>query len=425
MSNELNKHFILKRIFPEANSILTIKTKTIDHLFKDALFVLDTNTLLAPFQAGKEGIEKLGKIYSKLVKAERLYIPQHVLREFAKNRSIKISELFHNIDNLISNMHRIKSFEYPILNELSIYKDIQQKQKKINDEINSYGKDLAELKIGITNWNWADPVSTMYSNTFSEKTIIDSSLSEEELLKEYNTRIENDIPPGNKDKTKDTNAIGDFLIWKTILELAKEKKKNIIFVSNDEKNDWQLKGSTQSICTRFELVNEFYNETKGKNFISITFEKFLELQGVEIDLIPQISTFDLSALHLFENEEDSFQPGTLKSLEKIYEYILIYLQFYEDDEDVYINNDIESFIKHFLTSHKGEFFGTNIWKKFSHLLFKFNELLSKIETLNYEITYQAHRQKKSTYASQIEMHSLCVAFVKLYEAFHTQIVSEL
>lgn len=184
--SENKRHFILKKIFPNPNTILNIKTKKIEELVKDALFVLDTNSLLAPFQAGKEGIDKIGKIYEKLIYEERIFIPKHVLREFAQNRSLKISELFTNIDNLISSVPVIKQFEYPILSELDVYKTIIEKRDQIIKELKDYNNNLMELREGITNWNWSDPVSTMYSKTFNEASIIDTSLCEDDLIKEYN-----------------------------------------------------------------------------------------------------------------------------------------------------------------------------------------------------------------------------------------------
>lgn len=412
--SEEDRHFILKRIFPEASSILNIRTKKVDEIFKTALFVLDTNTLLVPFQAGKDGIEKIRKIYAALVSEERIYIPNHVLREFAKNRSLKISDLFTNIDNLISSSPTIKPFEYPILSELDTYKAIKEKRDLILKELKCYNQYLSELKNGITDWNWSDPVSTMYSTTFNEKSIIDTASNEKDLLGEYHERIQNDIPPGNKDKLKDTNAIGDFLIWKSILKLGIEKQRDVIFVSNDEKNDWLLKGNKKSIHTKFELVNEFYSETKGKNFASINFIKFLELQGVEIELSKNYDSDNFASDDISE-----FDKGSLHSLKKIYHYIFEYIDNYGDmdDEDIYITDKINVHIANYLSIYQDEFYNTSKWKYYANSLIRFADILSNIKSLNDEIQYQSHRQKRSTYSQMIEMKALSKKFIELYEEF--------
>ena len=271
MAEENKNHFIYRKHFPDSKSILNRKGKSTKELFKNALFVLDTNTLLVPFNTGQENIEEIGKIYKRLITENRLFIPEHVLREFAKNRSLKISDLFTNIDNQLSNIPSITLFEYPILGVLDAYQKLKDSRNLIIEGIKEYKKNLNALKSGIVDWNWSDPVTTMYQNTFTENTLIKPTSNEEDLILEYNQRINDEIAPGNKDKSKENNAIGDFVIWKSILELGKEKNKDVIFVSNDEKNDWLLKGNKKSISTKFELVDEFYRFTEGKNFISMNF----------------------------------------------------------------------------------------------------------------------------------------------------------
>ncbi len=227
--SEENIHFRLNRIFPSTSTILRREEKSIENIFKTSIFVLDTNSLLAPFQTGKDDIEKIRITYEKLISENRLFIPEHVLKEFAENRSSKISDLFTSIDNFISNLPTIKTFKYPILGELESYKALKETRESILESVKKYKEHLMDLKVGVTNWNWSDPVTLMYSKTFPESSIVKIATGEEALISEYNDRLKFNMPPGNKDKTKPTNAIGDFVIWKTILELGKREKK-ILFL---------------------------------------------------------------------------------------------------------------------------------------------------------------------------------------------------
>ena len=137
--DEKNKnHFIYRKYFPDTNSILNRKQKSIKDIFSDALFVLDTNALLVPYNIGKENLEQISAIYKKLIAKNRLFIPDHVLREFANNRSNKIGNLFSDIDKLLSELPSIKSFEYPILAELDAYKKLNDSRKLIQDNIKKY-----------------------------------------------------------------------------------------------------------------------------------------------------------------------------------------------------------------------------------------------------------------------------------------------
>jgi len=419
--SENKKHFSYNKTFPDVQSILNRKGKNIENLFKDALFVIDTNSLLVPYLTGKKDIEEIKKIYQKLIKKERLYVPEHSLREFAKNRSFKISNLYTNIDVELSSVPTIKSFEYPILGEIDAYKRLNESREEILKHLKEYKEILKQLKSGVMNWNWSDPVTTMYQETFSEKVIINTNSSEEDLIKEYNERIEFDIPPGNKDKSKEINAIGDFVIWKCILELGKEKKQDVIFVSNDEKNDWLLKGNKQSISTKFELVDEFYRYTNGKQFISLTFSTFLEKQGLDIDIKDQIifKNFDRIFGKAINKDKEIIDYTTLEDLERIYIVLSQFLTLNQDNptDYVYIESDINERITHFLSHYRAEFQSTNEWNIYFHYLFLFEEWLKDIKSLNGEIKYQEHRMKRETITEQIKLKALSESFIEKYEEF--------
>jgi hypothetical protein len=50
-------------------------------------------------------------------------------------------------------------------------------------------------------------------------------------------RTDNQVPPGYKDASKDDKGIGDFLIWKSILDLGKKKNRDLVhrFFKTDHK----------------------------------------------------------------------------------------------------------------------------------------------------------------------------------------------
>lgn len=225
MTEENKNHFIYRHHFPDIKSILQRKEKTTKEIFKEAIFVLDSSTLLAPYNTGKEDSEEIKKVYKTLISKNRLYIPEHALREFAKNRSIKISELFTVIDSHLSTIPSIKVFNYPILGELEPYKKLEASRIEAVAKIKEYKQSLAEVKEVVIKWNWSDPVSLMYQNIFNVHILLKPSSNEEDLIEEYKERIDNEIPPGNKDKLKENNAIGDFVIWKCILELGKKRTR--------------------------------------------------------------------------------------------------------------------------------------------------------------------------------------------------------
>jgi transposase-like protein len=83
-------------------------------------------------------------------------------------------------------------------------------------------------------------------------------------------------------------GIGDFLIWKTILEIGAKNKKHIIFVSADEKADWQHRSGGSGFLPRYELVDEFRRASTGKSFFILPLSKLLELLKVEEASVEEI-----------------------------------------------------------------------------------------------------------------------------------------
>ena len=206
---ETNKsHFILKMVYPDTEFIFRKQRKNLKEISKEALYVLDTNALLAPYKTGSDDIKKIGETYKKLIEAERLYVPNHVIREFARRRSTSISELFTNIYQHLSTIQSVKELKYPILGGMEAYENFLATRNALKDILKQYKDRLNELKEGIASWNWSDPVSDMYSKYFRPEILIDTNEENEEaLLKEYSERLEFNIPPGNKDKTKDDTCI--------------------------------------------------------------------------------------------------------------------------------------------------------------------------------------------------------------------------
>ncbi|WP_421806422.1 PIN-like domain-containing protein [Flagellimonas sp.] len=419
MSEGNKNHFIYRKHFPDTKSILARQGKPLKELAKNALFVLDANSLLVPYSIGKENTEEIKKTYESLISQKRLFIPNHALREFARNRSTRIGNLFTDIDNQLSQIPSIKPFEYPILSELEHYQKLKKSRDSISKKIKEYKEYLSELIIAITEWNWSDPVTSMYQSIFDEDMILHPTISEEKLIEEYQTRIEDEIPPGNKDKSKENNAIGDFVIWKCILELGQKLNKDVIFISNDEKNDWMLKGNKKPISPRFELVDEFYRLTKGRDFAIINFKKFLDIQGLDIEFVDMIFNPQDGSLQEFE-ELIGHENYTLKNLEKIAFYIKRYLLYHENDPAAYVYIEGENLNEHingFLKSYKQDYFNTKEWIRYGDYFFLFDRLLTEIRSLNDEIYYQEIRMKRDTRTEIIKLEALSIEFINKYDEF--------
>lgn len=283
-------HFYLEKVYPESDKIFSFEYSELDKIAKSCIFVLDTNVLFVPFDASEKSAVEIKNIFKKLKEKKRLYIPARVAREFANNRAKRIGELFLKIrqtkDNL--NIGQFKIDDYPILEGTANYLNLKNSFSKIVELIKESRKELENIESNIKNWNWNDNVSKMYKDIFTSETIIEVKKAKEDIIEDLKFRIEYKVAPGYKDSGKIDDGIGDLIIWTTILEIAKDQNKDLIFVSNDQKNDWFYKQDKIGLYPKFELFDEFRRYTGGKNIHIINFPKFLELQNAKEETIIEI-----------------------------------------------------------------------------------------------------------------------------------------
>src|SRR5205807_3129997 len=98
------------------------------------------------------------------------------------------------------------------------------------------------------------------------------------------------IPPGFNDA-----QIGDFRIWKVILHVGTERKKSVIFVSGEEKNDWVRKSGDTIIAPRYELIDEYRRASGNQGFYVLSLAELLKLFGASEDSIREVQATDRAA----------------------------------------------------------------------------------------------------------------------------------
>lgn len=303
--------FYLDKVFPEADKIFSESFRDPEEIIKDGIIILDTNVLLVPFDTNEKHLSDIKNIFLKYKSNNRLFIPARVAREFANNRANKISNVFLQLrqlkDKLNSGTFKIE--QYPMLQNNADYQDLLKQFDLIHKSINTSRKHLENIESHIQSWTWNDSVSTAYKEIFTSEIIVEVQKSNEELEKDLAFRIEYKIAPGFKDSKKPDDGVGDLVIWQTILEIAKKEQKDLIFVTNDQKNDWFYKQDKIGLYPKFELFDEFRRFTNGKSISIINFIKFLELSNANKDTINEVKEVYQS------NSEQEFIRG-LKGIVK-------------------------------------------------------------------------------------------------------------
>ena len=247
-----------------------------EELWKDALFVLDTNVLLDLFRYSEETVLSMIETIKKI--KNRIWIPYRVSLEYHRNLNEVISTQINNYKKTIETLEEFKKQleakkGHPFLAK-ALHEEIQEFCNKFDDELIKKKNEIEKMII-------ENPIKEKIAVLLDKK--IGDNFSEDEIksicldgVKRYSEKI----PPGYKDcKGKQGNDVyGDLLIWNEIIKKSNKDKKHIILVTGDVKEDWFLKYVGKTIGPRPELIHEFREKTQ-KMFYAYPTSQFLEFSN--------------------------------------------------------------------------------------------------------------------------------------------------
>lgn len=234
------------------NATIVFDTNILFNLYRytaetrdDLLAVMEEHRdhLWMPYQVGFEYFNKRLEIIDKIACAH------NVLKEKLNELKPKIEEAF-NKD--YSNHPLIKRDEF-----FAAY----------DEAIISVHTKLDEWMQQMPDYRADDTILTRLLSLYDGKTGEDSTPEQlAAIYKEGEARFKESVPPGYKDWKKKENEgkrhqSGDLIIWKQMMDYAKTNGTDIIFVTEDQKEDWWyiLDGKIES--PRAELLREFKKET--------------------------------------------------------------------------------------------------------------------------------------------------------------------
>jgi hypothetical protein len=254
----------------------------VTELWENSFLSFDANVLLNLYRYTENSRNEIIGTFEYLTSKGRLWISYQAAFEYQKNRLTVISALKNTYDDLIHTLDK-KSNEFS--NELNLYKrhpylKIEDLKSKVSESINDINSDLKTLKESHPDFFEDDPIFDILTKIFDD--IIGNPLSTEELKLIFNEgkeRYEKKVPPGYMDKEKEKNGeqslYGDLIIWKELIKKTKELRKDLIFVTDDLKEDWWYIFNGKTIYPRPELIREFRKET-GQEIMIYKPEQFLQ-----------------------------------------------------------------------------------------------------------------------------------------------------
>lgn len=253
--------------------------------------VLDTNVILDLARYSLYTSKNILKIFNKCT--DLIWIPNQVFKEYSKNKyhvfgnlrkryssfeknllSI-IDDSEKKLKNVLNNSYKYKYFGNKILSN-----DILKKIEEFREIITSY-KDTVGIEYDEITSNSAEIIKNIekfISDLETNKQIGKKISFNEQLkiIKEGELRYKYKLPPGFKDDKKEgIEKFGDLFIWKEILRLPTNKNiNNIIFITNDEKDDWWNKDEHGYLEIREELLDEFLEINPNVSIVFMTIGMF-------------------------------------------------------------------------------------------------------------------------------------------------------
>lgn len=267
-------------------------------LWKNALFIFDTNTLTDIYRLPNSAKADFLKILSDDKIKDRIWLPHQVMLEFLENRLTTIADQktkFKEVKSIINSTQKKIEICYSDLNaeisklQLKKRHSVIDPDKFINkdlfnetlDKLNQFIIELEKLEEKQPDVHEKDEILKVVLDLFKDK--IGDSLTQEGLdilYKEGEQRYKDEIPPGFKDKSKPgfyklegqtyIRKFGDLIVWKELIEKTRiDNLEYVIFITNDNKEDWWLIKRGKTIGPRLELLKEIYHEAPNLKFFQM------------------------------------------------------------------------------------------------------------------------------------------------------------
>lgn len=284
------------------------------------LIVIDTTILLELYRKPANISLDIIKAFKEII--DKIYVPRQVYDEYIRNyhkvsgdekskyqnvRNELSQIVIHLQENITSRITEYRKHDYTDI--LKLQSDLEGKIKDIKDIVKEFENNHKQESERNLDFILKDKVKEFVDSLMERGNVgVAIPFSERMLiLQEGKIRFENLIPPGYEDNGKVGVArYGDLFIWKNIIEVAKERNANILFVCNDVKEDWWEWDRENPIELRRELLEEFKEINPLLEIHFLNMNKFFSYIAEELQIGQSKSALQLSAMDYVEKNLDQY-----------------------------------------------------------------------------------------------------------------------
>jgi len=227
-------------------------------LWNDCFFSFDANVLLNFYRYRAETRDNLFRILQAI--RDRMWLTHQAAKEHFEGRLAVIQGQVDAYSKVIESLEDSRKKLEGSVSEYSRHSTIDVKRLMA-----TLDKAYAEAKAALERVKGDHPDLLRNDDVLDRLTeLFDGRVgdcySDEELpkiIKQAEERAKKKTPPGFRDANKEgERQHGDTLIWLQLLAEASERKRPVIFVTDDAKDDWWLTHNGKRIGPRPELIAE-------------------------------------------------------------------------------------------------------------------------------------------------------------------------
>ncbi|MFM5550372.1 PIN-like domain-containing protein [Aeromonas veronii] len=268
---------------------------------ENTLFVFDTNVFLNLYGYAEQTRNDFFELLTAI--SHNIWIPYQVGLEYQRRRLETIRDekaIFIKINEHLDKIDKVFKCDFEQLSLKRRFPKLHENTEKLQKEIQ---KSITSYKKSVSYWDEKQPC--VRSHDFIREKLIEITEGKvgekpenqdwlDKIYKEGEERYKNKIPPGFKDSAKANGndryfyfdelkydrQYGDLILWKQLITKSSSPEiKNVIFITDDSKEDWwyilESRGKKQ-IGPHANLQNEIYREANLDIFYMYNTSSFLE-----------------------------------------------------------------------------------------------------------------------------------------------------
>ena len=232
---------------------------------RNGLVVVDTNVLLNLYRYHPPAREDLVRILDAL--GDRLFVPHQVAAEFWKNRESTIRASAGQTTQLRTELEALRSRS---LQSIASWANRVALPPETGDVLTAplvggYDEVFSRLELANSQSTSLDSLNTNDDPVLARLTLLlDGRVGppltdavRDAAQAEAERRIDEELPPGFGDSEKPApDRYGDYVLWKQLLDEAAARRRDVLLVTGDVKEDWWRREAGETRGPRLELSRE-------------------------------------------------------------------------------------------------------------------------------------------------------------------------